>query len=207
MGLDIYIRKVDDLAKMQRLEKEYNDGVKKIYAYNGRKYKDISEDERTRWEGEAAALASAFIHGINKEGSYPGSEDLPETPSALHPDHMYKQTYFRSSYNSGGINSVAAARGLPGLYDIFQPPKDKYIFKPDWATCLERAAQAVAAWREAEVSEEGQLQYPSVPVYKYDGDDGSALTWYRQAIEIVHESIVGIMQREDRDQINLVWSS
>jgi hypothetical protein len=56
---------------------------------------------------------------------------------------MFKVGYLRSSYNSGGINSVLERVGCPNLYDIFEP-NDEYNFTPDWHQAQSKAAEAIA---------------------------------------------------------------
>jgi hypothetical protein len=232
----------------------------------------MSEDEKEIVR--ARIKAKAVELGLNPDGSYPGMESLPETPSAKYPEHMFNLGYWRSSYNDGGINSVARSRNLPGLYEIMEPPGDEYYFKPDWRACLERAEKAVQAWREAEadpanaygVIEEQMNQFsglqnlgtkgdsarlthekisgerhftggfgcregsfypegievvgirlgetkswnkqmvPTVHIIYKLKDGKNPLTWYRESIEIVHETILHMMQRPDADQIYVAWS-
>jgi hypothetical protein len=55
---------------------------------------------------------------------------------------MFKIGYLRSSYNSGGINSVLERNGCPDLYDIFEPG-DEYNFTPDWVQAQARCQIAL----------------------------------------------------------------
>jgi len=63
-------------------------------------------------------------------------QELPriEKSSQLHPNHLFKIGYFRSSYNEHGFNSVMENLGLPTLYDIFSDATrlDDYYVRPDW---------------------------------------------------------------------------
>lgn len=71
-----------------------------------------------------------------------------EIPSELYPDHYYKIGYFRSSYNSAGINSVARKFGIPGLYEIFSSATRDYYLQPDWEDALSKVEDALEKWRK-----------------------------------------------------------
>jgi hypothetical protein len=79
-----------------------------------------------------------------------------EEVSALHPKHYFKRGYFRSSYNSGGINSVLRRMLDSGheLYWVFGDPQD-YIVTPDWHACLDRARSLLAEYHEAAAKSAG----------------------------------------------------
>jgi len=71
-----------------------------------------------------------------------------ELPSARYPDHLFKVGYFRSSYNSGGLNRVLNDYGLPDLDDIFGAER-RYAFAPDWPDVLARIDVALDAFDAA----------------------------------------------------------
>lgn len=75
-------------------------------------------------------------------GKYGESGEKIEMKSRLHPNHYCEIGYLRSSYNSGGLNSVL--RNVLGedrdLYYIFQP-NNEYEFRPDWKAALGRAKE------------------------------------------------------------------
>lgn len=269
MGLDVYFRKIDDFQKMKDLEAAHEAFCEDQWGGN---YNGLSDADKEVIRGRIKA--NALELGLKENGEYPGKTLLPETPSTKYPDHMFNLGYWRSSYNSGGINSVAENNGLPSLYDIMMPPDGEYYFKPDWNACLERAEKAVAAWRAAEalpeslygVIEEQMNQFvgmsdlgrpidsarithekivsetsfahgfscregsfypegidvigirlgetmswnkqmvPTVHLVYRRKDGKSPLAWYRESIEIVHETLVHMMQHPDRDQIYVAWS-
>lgn len=55
-----------------------------------------------------------------------------EKPSPTKPDHLFKIGYLRSSYNSGGVNTVLKNLIGMDLYDVFPHPNEKYNFYPNW---------------------------------------------------------------------------
>ena len=66
-----------------------------------------------------------------------------------YPDHCFKIGYFRSSYNSGGINAICQQLGMPDLYDIFKPPEDDYRFEPNWKLALVKCQAAIKKMQKA----------------------------------------------------------
>ena len=85
-----------------------------------------------------------------------------EINSTLYPEHLFKIGYFRSSYNSGGINRVANRYSLLDLYDIFDPHTDSYTFIPDWADAMKKCEAAIKQWDAYAMSDIGQ--YDSICV-------------------------------------------
>jgi len=73
-----------------------------------------------------------------------------ELPSTKYPKHYFKIGYFRSSYNSSGINSVLENLGIPTLYNIFQRTGDDYVFCPNWEVSLVKAGEVLALLRKKE---------------------------------------------------------
>jgi hypothetical protein len=61
---------------------------------------------------------------------------------------MFKVGYLRSSYNSGGINSVLERVGCLTLYDIFEPNDGEYYVTVNWAEAQLRAAEAIDRYGE-----------------------------------------------------------
>jgi hypothetical protein len=58
------------------------------------------------------------------------------------PEHYFKIGYFRSSYNSGGLNSILNDAIKKDLYWIFQTSQDYYV-QPDWKSSRRRAVQVL----------------------------------------------------------------
>lgn len=63
--------------------------------------------------------------------------------SKKYPNHYFKVGYFRSSYNSWGLNSVLRRTIGKDLYYIFEPPDGKYEFKPMWLDCRMRCIEVI----------------------------------------------------------------
>lgn len=87
-----------------------------------------------------------------------GFEHIELPSERVEGDTLFKIGYFRSSYNSGGINSVLRDAGLPDLYHIFPEGNDGYIFAPDWAKALDRCKDVIAQF-ETECEEGGRLTF------------------------------------------------
>src|SRR5260370_33018765 len=98
MGLDVYLYRYSDFDKFTALEEEREHGHESI-PYEDGKY-DEYKARRDEWDRE---------HGFE-----PGSDDnlkghtreRIELDSKVHPAHLFKIGYLRSSYNGGGIKHV-----------------------------------------------------------------------------------------------------
>lgn len=136
MGLDVYLRRVDDYKKKQRLEKEYNDFTEKMWDDLG-DWETLSETQRDEAQQKSEDFASSL--GLDEYGGYP--EERIELDSALHPEHMFKIGYFRSSYNSGGINHLLNQYLGSSIYDLMgaENGDDAQV---DWQASKERILKA-----------------------------------------------------------------
>lgn len=88
-----------------------------------------------------------------------------EVKSDTNPEHMFTRRYLRSSYNSGGFNSVAENFGGHDLYWIFEPLQMDFEDVDGWLReddieglrlCRERALQVadeIANWDRIMVAE------------------------------------------------------
>lgn len=262
MGLDVYLERSDDFAKVDELERRYSDGSEAIWeeVAPGKKYEELTAAERAAARERCDALAAEL--GLGKLGEHPGRVKV-EHDSALGPDHaghMFKVGYFRSSYNEGGINSVLAQYGVPDLYAIFEP-NDRCKFAPDWAAARERCAGALAALADTD-TRYSAMAISSTPLADggvesaeqaldafrkemenqppFDGgwwskngnfwpkgvkifalipgkrlrpcvwaivENEGGLAWYRQALEIVAETIDFVLAQPDPQNYRLVWSA
>lgn len=72
-----------------------------------------------------------------------------ELDSEIHPKHMFKIGYFRSSYNGGGINSILRDRVDEDLYSILGVDGNEYVQRPDWNAVLANTERVIAEFREA----------------------------------------------------------
>ena len=153
MGLDVYLKRCDDLAGAKAREaqaSEYEEGLWE--AVGG--YSAATEEQKEEIRAKSKAKQEEL--GLGEWGEADEIEAI-EIPSAKYPDNMFKIGYLRSSYNEGGINSVLARIGVPDLYDIFEP-NDEYNFTPDW----EKAAVVCQA------SIDGLTAFMNSDMAKYD---------------------------------------
>lgn len=106
-------------------------------------------DSLTDEQKDAIRAAKVAFNATLNCDEYGSSNDVTniELDSKIHPDHMFKIGYLRSSYNSGGINSVLKRIGCPDLYDIFEPGEDYYV-SPNWQLAQARAQAAINAIKE-----------------------------------------------------------
>jgi len=135
-----------------------------------RTYKRIPEDQKKAWadEAEAALRAEGFV--IDRIGNdwVRGKPPLEvgghfQQNSAIHPDHLFKVGYLRSSYNSGGINSITRELIGMDLYDVFDP-KDRYSFAPAWVAARGRAVHVQEKLKQ-KAEELGGLSAEEIPIY------------------------------------------
>lgn len=73
--------------------------------------------------------------GLNEWGCHKDGVESIEMNSTKYSDHYFKIGYFRSSYNSGGIERILRNMGLPTMKDIFEYDGE-YCFQPDWVQAL-----------------------------------------------------------------------
>lgn len=138
MGLDVYLYRYDDFAKYKALTLQWNERTERLYA------NDVSDEER---KSRRDAIARDMNLSIDKFGwpHFPGVSNI-EKKSALHPDALFKVGYFRSSYNSGGFNTVCEVMlRNQGLYSIFGLEYDQHEYEvlPDWSASRPRAIQMI----------------------------------------------------------------
>lgn len=71
-----------------------------------------------------------------------------EEDSPRHPEVYFKIGYFRSSYNSSGINHVLRDLDLPDLYDIFSvTDSDGYYVFVDWMSAKRKIVDVLEKFR------------------------------------------------------------
>lgn len=142
MGLDVYLYKYSDFKKSKKNEKAYDDYSTKLYdTLEGIQDEQVLEEAREGIRKKLEAKAQEL--GLNSWGSDESHREKIELDSVLHPDHMFKIGYFRSSYNSGGINSVLRDLGIPDLYEIFEHDNDQYEFNPNWKEALKTVQESI----------------------------------------------------------------
>jgi hypothetical protein len=138
MGLDVYLKKCKDLAGAKAREAEMS-------AFEDALWEEVGGWGKATEEQKELIRAKTQVRQAELNlGEYGEANEIEriEINSAKHPDNMFKIGYLRSSYNSGGINSVLERNGCPNLYDIFEPT-DEYNFIPDWVQAQARCQEAL----------------------------------------------------------------
>ena len=165
MGLDVYMYKCDDLPAHQAWEKR----------------REI-ESERVPYDG---ATYSERMDAWDAEHPDPSPESQVEIDSRVHPEHMFKIGYLRSSYNGGGIENVLSTSTAKDLHWIFENEDAReYILRPDWGRALKRATEARDALA-LHVKEHGSFGITRAVGNMFDPgagptDDESAMAIFRE---------------------------
>jgi len=144
MGLDVSLYKCPaNLRGVEdQKEEEYNKHSEEIWEkhLDGRKYNELSEDEKKVIKAETEELALGL--GLKKDGGSTVRERV-EIVSKIHPEHQFKIGYLRSSYNGAGLNSVLRELEIPDLFEIFAVVNEGYFVEVDWDASLERITEAL----------------------------------------------------------------
>ncbi len=142
MGLDVYLERFNaDPAVVRRETEECDRRIEQAWedAAPGVEYEHMTEDQK-----ELARLKSDEIkdeYGI-VDYRHPKVEEV-KLDSERHPEHLFKIGYWRSSYNSGGIDRVmrdAIGLTLAEIAGVEDP--DDWRIAPDWPATWERAVAA-----------------------------------------------------------------
>ena len=162
MGLDVYLKRCDNLAGAKAREQEASDYTDNLWAQAG-DYNSTTEAQK-----EEIRVKTKAKNAELKLGEWGEADEIEaiEQDSKIHPDHMFKVGYLRSSYNSGGINSVLERIGCPNLYDIFEHDDGEYNFTPDWVQAQARAQDAIAKMKTFMGSE--MADYDVIEVSGFD---------------------------------------
>lgn len=161
MGLDVYLKKCVNFAEAKAREAE-------MTAFEDALWQEVGGWDKATEEQKELIRAKTKVRQVELNlGEYGEANEIEgiELDSQIHPTHMFKVGYLRSSYNSGGINSVLERIGVPSLYDIFEPG-DEYNFTPNWLQAQARAQVAVDKLREFMATE--MAQYDVIEVNGYD---------------------------------------
>jgi len=142
MGLDVYLSHYSDFKKSKQHEKEYNDYSNMLYdTLEGIEDENLIKKAKSGISKKLSKKAKDL--GLDKWGEdITYSTDIQKN-SVLHPGHIFKIGYFRSSYNNNGINSILRTLKIPDLYDIFESGDDEYEFCPDWNKSLEVVQESI----------------------------------------------------------------
>ena len=146
MGLDVSLRKFKDFEGTKKRNKDYEEKSEKIWDEEMKKFGKKKYEELTKNERETISAMTDELSDKLGLGEYGEVKDDPIDvceDSKKYPKHYWKIGYFRSSYNSGGFNTVI--RGLidADLYSIFDKTCDEYYFRPNWIESRKRAKQAL----------------------------------------------------------------
>jgi hypothetical protein len=146
MGLDVYLYHYDDFEKSEQLTEEYEKLSEAIYAEYG-EYDKMSQVEKDEARERSAQLAMSL--GLSKWGEDETYKQKIELPSVRHPGHdLFKIGYFRSSYNSSGIDRILRTNcGDKSLSWIFDVNHSDYHIRPNWKESRDRAELALEELR------------------------------------------------------------
>lgn len=142
MGLDVSLYRIDDVEKHKAnraLEAKYSKESEKIWdkVSGGMKYEFMTDEIKEKARKQTKALAKTM--GLDEWGSVDDdARESVEEDSTKYPDHINKIGYFRSSYNSSGMNHIFSDTIGMDLYDIFEQGDD-YEFCPEWEESLKIA--------------------------------------------------------------------
>ena len=278
MGLDVYLYHSSNFEKSTEAERvffELQGSVWKNVIGNRESVSDADYREyRRALLSETEKLGLTVVRDTTGEGapvdqgasvdqdSFTVDAGLTEyrEDSKIHPGHLFKIGYFRSSYNEAGFNTVMRSLGFPDLYDIFDiaDTDDGITYRViDWEsarnnvnTVIEKmntlgdsglwfmdlskiidfnkkmtAAEALDITAKELVKKHafgsygntnGEFYLSGVQmisvinrrwlVYKMENNEGG-LAWYRQAAEIVKETIDFVLDRPDPENWRLYWSA
>lgn len=143
MGLDVYLYRIDDYNQYKTSTEKYQALSEAQWSKRGG-YSSLTDEQKEEARKEDVSIAKSL--GLQEDGDYPGMVKV-ENDSRLYPEHMFKIGYLRSSYNSGGINSLLRDRLGVSLDEIFGNDEGEYEFQPDWQATRERAIKTLEDWR------------------------------------------------------------
>jgi hypothetical protein len=173
MGLDVSLKYCANRAVELAKQKEAEDFSNFAWEQAG-EYDSLSDAQKDTVREAIKAHNSA--NDLDEYGSSNLIEGIEED-SKLHPEHMFKVGYLRSSYNSGGINSVLKRAGCMDLYGIFQPDEGDYYVDVNWAEAKDRCEQAIAEYYNFLIGPMAGYDVMRVSDYGHGGvnDEASAL--------------------------------
>ena len=139
MGLDIYIYELlKPIDLIYPIEVEYKNLESELWEASGAGQKGVNvvKEEQAYYKRMKQIAERMNI----EDEEVKDSRRIIDIPSEKYPDHYWKIGYFRSSYNSGGINSVCRDNNIPDMYSVFDMT-DNFgnYFLPNWEECLKRA--------------------------------------------------------------------
>tara|TARA_Y100000034_G_scaffold136330_1_gene212238 strand:+ start:10223 stop:11347 length:1125 start_codon:yes stop_codon:yes gene_type:complete len=142
MGLDVYLYRYEDFEKQKALERQ-------LEAFRERTWAEV-EDYNALTQEQKDEIQAKIARASKAMGYKEDAAERVEIDSKQYPDHMFKIGYIRSSYNSGGINSVLDSFIGKSLYYAFRDnDNDEYSFRPDWAIAKERCEEMLLEFQQA----------------------------------------------------------
>lgn len=145
MGLDIYLYRYDNFNDTREREELYRNYSNKLWEDAG-EYDSLSEEQKNELRDKEEEFATSL--GLDKWGSDETTRENIEIAHSDYPEHYFKIGYFRSSYNSGGIERILKNLGVPGLgYIFFNESKEEYCVHPDWESSLVRCEEVIELFK------------------------------------------------------------
>ncbi len=162
MGLDIELYQCDNLQDTLQREDEYLKQFDLVWsAYKGVDYDLIPEEFKKECRIKTIRIAESLR--LDEFGSCLDKHKV-ELPSLHYPDHGFKIGYFRSSYNSNGLDAVLKELGLSTLDWIFDYKKDVYYHSPNWIASLDRIDYLLRQYDDIMKTSSGQYQAIEIDV-------------------------------------------
>src|SRR5882672_9079589 len=128
MGLDVYLYRYNRTpAEVEKLETKWEKQLDalQIEVFGPGGWEKASESQKDEYSRRSDALRE--VGKLDDDGLPTGSREQIEIDSTVHPKHMFKIGYLRSSYNDGGINRILQDRIGRDLGDIFNPDEDYVV--------------------------------------------------------------------------------
>lgn len=145
MGLDIYLYRYDNFRDTREREELYQDYSNKLWEDAG-EYDSLSEEQKNELREKEKEFAKSL--GLDEWGTDKINCEKIEMDHPDYPEHYFKIGYFRSSYNSGGIQRILKNLGVDGLDYIFLANDSSYHVKPDWDNALIRCEGVLNQFKE-----------------------------------------------------------
>ena len=145
MGLDIYLYRYNNYEKTRQLEELHSEFDDNAWKEAGG-YDSLSDEQKEEVRSKIKDHAKSL--GLDEWGSDETNKEKIELDHETYPDHYFKIGYFRSSYNSGGIERILRNLGLPTMHDIFSHEGEEYDFQPNWEESLVRCEEVIQLFRE-----------------------------------------------------------
>ena len=191
MGLDIHLYKYENFSDTRKRETEYEEYSNALWEADNEDYENIPENRKE--EIRALTNAKADELGLDEYGSDENEAERTESDHPKYPDHYFKIGYFRSSYNSTGINRVLKNIGLPTLYEVFDVgDQHEYYIQPEWLASLERAESLIKQF-----SKTGKFQIHQISQNMFMDEDALP-----KNEEEVHKLFMDEYERDTKSDFN-----